>query len=70
MAQNVGGFDRTARLALGAVLLVVGIAGVAELVSTGLTVGAVLALVGVVMLGTGLTRTCLLYEFIGVDTSN
>ncbi len=69
MKQNVGDADRIVRLLVGVVLLAVGVAGLAKAVPTGVPVGAVLALVGLVFVGTGLMRTCMLYELIGVDTS-
>ena len=68
MEQNVGDIDRIVRLLLGVVLLALGVAGVAKVVSTGLPLGVVLALVGAVLIGTGAMKSCLLYQFIGVDT--
>jgi hypothetical protein len=68
MEQNVGGLDRTARLVAGPVLLVVGLASLAELLPLGATVGVVAAVVGVVFLATGLSRRCLLNSLLGIDT--
>lgn len=75
MNQNVGGTDRTVRLVLGSLLLLVGVAGYAGLLR--LAVGplpqaltaVLLALVGLVLLVTGLTRVCVINRLLGVDTS-
>ena len=69
MKQNVGDMDRIVRLLLGVVLLALGVAGLAEVVSTGTPLGVVLAIFGLVLVGTAAMRSCLLYQFIGVDTS-
>lgn len=69
MEQNVGGLDRTARLALGPVLLVVGLAALLEVLPLGTVGGALAVLVGVVFLVTGMTRTCVLNRLLGIDTS-
>jgi hypothetical protein len=69
MEQNVGDMDRIVRILLGVVLLALGVAGLGEVLSTGVPLGVVLALAGVVLIGTGVMRSCLLYNFIGVDTS-
>lgn len=75
MEQNVGGLDRTVRLVVGLLLLLVGIAGYAGLVW--LAVGPVpqalasviVALIGVILLATGLTRICLIHRLLGIDTT-
>lgn len=74
MQKNVGGADRVARLVIGSVLLVVGVAGYAGLV--GLAVGPVpqalasllVVLVGAILLVTGITRWCPLNRLFGIDT--
>ncbi|WP_135664716.1 YgaP family membrane protein [Halorhabdus rudnickae] len=69
MEQNVGSVDRTVRIVAGLVLGAVGLAVLAGFLSALGTVIAALALVvGVVLLGTALTRQCLLYELVGIDT--
>lgn len=69
MERNVGSTDRLVRLALGIVLGVVGIAGLADaLGGVGRLWGAIALLLGLVMLGTGATRTCLLYKPFGINT--
>ncbi|MFC7058642.1 YgaP-like transmembrane domain [Halovenus salina] len=70
MEQNVGGFDRTARLVAGPILAVVGLLIVAGVVSAALPLGAALLLVGVVLLGTGLTQRCIINQVLGVNTCN
>ena len=69
MEQNVGGLDRTARLVAGPILLLVGIAALVEMLPLGTAVGAIAAVIGLVFLVTGLTRTCILNSLLGIDTS-
>lgn len=74
MEKNVGGFDRIARLVVGPVLLVAGIAGYAGWL--GLAVGpvpqalaAVIAfLIGAVLVVTGAVQTCPMNRLVGIDT--
>lgn len=69
MEKNVGITDRYVRIVIGIVLGAVGIAVFAgPLASLGTIVGALALLVGVVMLGTGLTQRCLLYQPFGFNT--
>jgi hypothetical protein len=73
MEKNVGGFDRNARLVVGPILLLLGVAVLGDLVTvvagtTGLAIGVVAALVGAVLLVTGLSRTCPLNSVLGIDT--
>jgi len=68
MEPNVGGLDRTARLVGGLLVALVGVVSLAGLLPLGSTVGAVLAVVGAIVLGTGLTQQCLAYRLFGVDT--
>lgn len=68
MEQNVGATDRSVRLVAGAVLALAGIAGFAGLWATNTVVAVLLVLVGAVLLGTGLTRQCLLYRPLGINT--
>jgi hypothetical protein len=73
--KNVGGLDRTARIVLGVLLLLAGVASYAGFfaVAVGPVPQALASLlvvfVGLVVLGTGLTRTCLVYKLLNVDTS-
>lgn len=66
--------DRTARIALGAVLLLVGVGGYAGLVPLAWTgigqalTGVIAGLLGLVLLATGLARTCLVYSALGINT--
>lgn len=69
MEINVGSTDRSVRIVLGALLAVAGVAGLVGLWAANTIVAAVLTLVGVVVLGTGFTRRCLLYRPFGIDTS-
>lgn len=70
MKRNVGQLDRNVRIAIGIVLGIAGIAVFAGPLDTlGTVIGAIALLVGVVLLATGLTRQCLLYQLIGLDTA-
>ena len=75
MKQNVGSMDRNVRLVLGAILAVVGITGYAGLAPLAwIGIGQALASVivvalGVILLATGLARTCLLYQLLGMTTA-
>ena len=61
--------DRTVRIVVGIVLGALGVGVFAgPLSDLGTVVGGVALLVGLVMLGTGLTRQCLLYRPLGIDT--
>jgi hypothetical protein len=68
MERNVGGYDRLARLVVGPVLLVAGVASIADLVSVGLPVAAVALVAGAVLLTTGTVRQCPLNSLLGVNT--
>lgn len=58
MKTNVGGIDRIARIVIGALLIVLTLMG---------TIG-VWGWIGVVLLGTGLLKTCPAYSILGVNT--
>jgi len=74
MNKNVGGIDRTARLVIGPVLVLVGVAGYAGLL--GLAFGplpqaltsVLVFLVGTILLVTGLVQKCPLNRILGFDT--
>ncbi|MFC6787277.1 DUF2892 domain-containing protein [Halobaculum halobium] len=74
MNKNVGGIDRIARLILGPILVLAGIAGYAGLLA--LAVGplpqaltAILVfLIGAILLVTGLVQKCPLNRLLGLDT--
>lgn len=78
MEQNVGGYDRIARLAGGMVLLVVGIGGFAVGSAGGVTLAvgplpqtvaaAILLLAGAVLVVTGYLQQCPINGRLGVDT--
>lgn len=75
MQQNVGDLDRIARLVVGSLLVLAGIAGYAG--ALGLAYGplpqalasVLVAVVGLIVLATGLTRSCLIYSLLGVATN-
>ncbi|WP_436925006.1 YgaP family membrane protein [Halosimplex amylolyticum] len=68
MANNIGGVDRAVRFGVGAVLAGLGLAVFAGTVDLTSVVGGLALGLGVVLVGTALRRTCLLYRFVGVDT--
>lgn len=76
MKQNVGSFDRIVRITLGGALVVLGIAGYAGFVSLawlgfGQALAAVVvAVIGLVLLLTAATRTCLIYAALGLSTAD
>ncbi|WP_372912559.1 DUF2892 domain-containing protein [Salinigranum sp.] len=68
MNKNVGGIDRTARLVVGPLLLLAGIAAFVGALPLG-TVGGVVALVvGAVLTVTGAVQRCPLHTLLGIDT--
>ncbi|GGK71857.1 YgaP family membrane protein [Haloarcula sebkhae] len=67
--NNIGATDRLTRIAVGLGLAVVGLATLGGLLGLETTVGAVVTLLGVVLVATGLVRVCLLYRLVGIDTS-
>ena len=69
MKSNVGATDRNVRLPLGVLLVAVGVAVFAGPLELGPVVGVIALVLGAVLVGTGLTRVCLLYRLVGVDTS-
>ena len=74
MKKNVGGTDRIARLVIGPLLALAGIAGYAGLLA--LTVGplpqaltsVIVFLIGTVLLVTGLVQKCPLNRLLGLNT--
>lgn len=62
--KNVGQMDRIARIVAGALLLVGAYVLQADMLIRGL-----LALIGVVLLFTGIMGTCMIYSLIGVNTA-
>lgn len=68
MEANVGSLDRTVRIALGALVLIAGVAAVGGYWTAGVAVGAVIALLGAVLVVTGTTQRCPIYAGAGIDT--
>lgn len=75
MEKNVGGIDRIARLVVGPILILAGVAGYAGLLVLAVgplpqTLTAVIVfLVGTILLVTGLARTCPMNRLLGVNTN-
>lgn len=74
MEKNVGGFDRTARLVVGPILVAVGVALAAGLLDVGLggtvalAVTALALVAGLIFVVTGTTQKCPANEVAGLDT--
>jgi hypothetical protein len=67
LTKNESALDRVVRTALGGGLLVVSATSLG--VSSGKPLGIVAAAVGVILLFTAATGSCLLYRAVGIDTS-
>ena len=63
---NVGGWDRALRILVGLLLLVGKLAGLQALAGTA---GTVLAIVGLVLLFSGVVGSCPLYSLSGLSTN-
>jgi len=65
--RNVGGLDRIARVGVGSILAVVGFS---MLLAEALPVayGAIVLLVGIVLLTTAATQRCALNQLLGINT--
>ena len=67
LTKNESALDRVARTALGGGLLIVSATSLG--VTSGKPLGIVAAAVGVILLFTAATGSCLLYRAVGIDTS-
>jgi hypothetical protein len=70
MEKNVGGIDRTARLLLGPILLIVAIAGFTGVISLSAAPQWGALVVGMLMTVTGTTQFCPLFKILGVSTAS
>jgi len=74
MQKNVGGTDRIARLVIGPVLILAGVAGYAGLLALAVgplpqaLVAGIVLLVGAVLLVTGVVQQCPLNSVLGFNT--
>lgn len=68
MDKNVGGLDRTARLVIGALLVLAFVASYVGYVQLGLTVGLAGLLVGAILLVTGTAQKCPINQAAGINT--
>ncbi|MEF8806439.1 YgaP family membrane protein [Natronomonas sp.] len=68
METNIGSTDRIVRLVAGVILAGLGLANFAGVVELGYTVALIAIIVGAVLVGTAMTRMCLIYRIAGVDT--
>jgi hypothetical protein len=69
METNVGGRDRTARLIIGVLGLLVGGGILLGLVDHGPTIGAIAVIIGLGLLVSGITRKCPLNRVLGINTA-
>lgn len=69
MERNVGGLDRTARLVVGALLAIAGIAVLLGYLEAGTAIGAGAVVVAAILLATGVTQTCPINSAAGIDTT-
>lgn len=69
MKNNIGAIDRQTRIVVGVVVGLIGLATLGGFLGFGTTIGVALSLVGLILVGTGLVRVCLLYRLFGIDTS-
>ncbi|ELY81902.1 MULTISPECIES: DUF2892 domain-containing protein [Natrinema] len=74
MQTNVGGFDRGARLVVGPLLVIIGIAALGGVVSLtagtlGLALATIALVAGAVLTTTAVTRKCPMNARFGIDTS-
>lgn len=68
MEKNVGGLDRTARLVIGAILVLAAIAIYTGYLALGAIAALVAVVVGAILLITGATQQCPINRAIGRDT--
>ena len=68
MKKNVGHLDSRIRTRLGMILIIVGIIGLANLLTLGTAVSVILIVIGLVAFWTGQTRKCSVYELVNIDT--
>lgn len=69
MDKNVGGIDRTGRIAIGVVLAVSGIGALAGYWAVSAVIGGLALVVGGILLVTGTTQKCPVNEAAGIDTT-
>jgi len=65
MGKNVGSVDKTIRLVAGVALLAWSFLGLGGI---GTTIGLIAAIVGVILLATGLINFCPLFKIFGIST--
>lgn len=66
--KNAGGFDRVCRLVGGAILVAVGPATFAGMLSIGTTLAVLPVVAGAVFFVTGAVQKCVINSLLGVDT--
>lgn len=69
MDKNVGGIDRTARIVIGVVAAIAGVAALAGYWAVGAVIGGIALVIGVILLATGTTQKCPINEATGIDTT-
>lgn len=69
MEKNVGGNDRIARIVVGLVVGLAGIAALAGLWAVNIWIGVLALVVGAILLVTAATQRCPINEAAGIDTT-
>jgi hypothetical protein len=64
MEKTIGNTDRIIRIILGIILILIPF-----IFSAGNVLKAILVIVGIIVLLTGITRKCLLYSLLGINTN-
>ena len=68
--HNISTTDRWIRIVVGLAVGLVGLTTLGGFLEFGAAVGVALSAVGLILVGTGLIRVCLLYRLLGIDTSS
>lgn len=63
MEKTVGNLDKTVRIILGIILIVIPF-----IFSAGTVPKVILIIIGIILILTGITRMCLLYNLLGINT--
>ncbi len=69
METNVGGMDRTARLIIGLLGLLVGGAILLGYLEFGTIVGGIVVVIALILVFTGVTRKCVINSVLGINTA-
>lgn len=68
MDKNVGGLDRTARLVIGALLVLAAILIYTDYLALGVAAAGIAVVIGAILLVTGFTQKCPINQAAGINT--